>query len=993
MVDKEGRLICAKDNFRNRVVSTMFDDSNKTISTSKVIHFNPNLNGKVQTPNSSVPNDLMSASLTDMPSFLSNFYQMSKCYRVTTTSSSGAKYVQVYNIEGNKFDVFSLGVWAKINSFSSTNSYATINIFFTNYIGSYTGGKQFSKEIKINAKDVDSQQYEFYMTSAYARQSYKYVVVELCFHESLMSMDVVFDLYKRGLTTLYEYDENGNQITCLRGRRISELVFNGDNTIASTSFASYEYDGNGNVIKSIDSFGKTEKMTYDESNNLLTHTTFTETIELFNENEYIDEEGVSLYEDNNDIEVETEYSNEYLVDKEKQKYDENNKLYKNAEYSPSNKEQLVKKAYKDNDTTELGKINYSYFSDGTIATISKNDSNSRVSFLYDRYGQHYGYRINDGVFTYNTYSLIYGVPELINSSGIGMKDSYFYEYDAFDRLIKVTYSLDSSTLFEYTYDDNDNIKTVKDCTTNILYSFEYDEEGNLISYSYDDCVISNIIDDNNNICAKKIKIGTDKLISSSNAIYKSLNNDFNAYKASIRNNTDIMLCMFDEYAVSYKDVPSSKTPIKYAQKIKLLNTKNNVVISDDSLTNEDCGKDGFMTLYNLNSSNAFTFNASGKVNTNNSVAFSFKPTSSGTLLSMGDGSTVSLKIKLNSSNKIEVKDNSTTIFTSQTTTYELNTWHIMCVTYDLSLNSLIIKIDDDELSTTFNNAHSSLYLFTFGTNLLGQITNIMIPQKGVISADEYDNLYKSFKYLLALNESRKNTEGNIVKKSSKEFVRSFVYNYVPLNNGTAGFKDDTTILPTKDTVLELPCLSSKNAEFIYNDLIEKSAYFAMGQQLVYNFGQSSYGSLSIHANRLFKDDENVLFDLVDTNEKHITLSISNNKFKLVFGDMPVNFSEKPLFAYTNVWNVITLTWGKNIDNSYSVIVWLNNTKVINTTLYPTQVFTTFDVHIGRNSDTTDKYGKCFNGLLETLVFSSSFVSENAVDIVSAISKTNRTYHE
>ena len=86
------------------------------------------------------------------------------------------------------------------------------------------------------------------MTSAYAKQSYKYVVVELRYYNDTMSMDVIFDLYKRGLTSLYEYDENGNQITCLEGRHISELVFNGDNTIAATQFINYEYDDKGNEI-------------------------------------------------------------------------------------------------------------------------------------------------------------------------------------------------------------------------------------------------------------------------------------------------------------------------------------------------------------------------------------------------------------------------------------------------------------------------------------------------------------------------------------------------------------------------------------------------------------------------------------------------------------------------------------------------------------------------------------------------------------------------
>ena len=347
-IDGEGRLICSKDNFRNRILSSMFDDNNKTISTSKMIHFNPHLNGKLQVMNSSAPNDLMDANMIETPSFLSGFYENSKCYRISTISPDYSKYVQIFNIEGNKFDVYSLGVWTKINSFGSLNSYAKINIFFTNDLADYVNGKQFSKEIKIKPKDVDSQQFEFYMTSAYAKQFYKYVVVELRYYNDTMSMDVIFDLYKRGLTSLYEYDENGNQITCLEGRHISELVFNGDNTIAATQFINYEYDDKGNVIKSIDAFGKKEQITYDNSNNILTHSISDGTNELFSSNQYLDEESVVLSKDNNEIELESEGSSIYIKTKSKQQYDDNDKLVENYEYSTFNKEQVIKKVYKSN---------------------------------------------------------------------------------------------------------------------------------------------------------------------------------------------------------------------------------------------------------------------------------------------------------------------------------------------------------------------------------------------------------------------------------------------------------------------------------------------------------------------------------------------------------------------------------------------------------------------------------------------------------------------
>ena len=993
LVDKKGKLICVKDNFRNRVISTMFDENNKLISSSKVIHYNPSINGKLQISSNSVTNGRMETTLIDTPSFLSSFYQTSKCYRLETTYNSNARFIQVYDVEGNKFDVFSLGVWSKLNSFNSSNGYITVNIFFTNTVGSYRSGKQFCKEIKILLKNLSNHEYEFYMTSAYAKQSYKYVVIELCNNNSQISMDVIFDLYKRGLTSQYEYDKDGNQISCLDGRHIGELVFNGDNTIASTAFINYEYDEKGNIIKSKDAFGKEEKMEYDESNNLLTQSIINGNTELYSKNEYLDEENISLTKDNNDVEISCEQFDDYMKSKDIQKYDENNRLYVNYEHNKNDKTQIISKTYKDNDVVELGKINYSYNSCGNILSISNNDVNSNIEYSYDEFGQHCGYKINGKTFTYNTYSLFNDIPELINSSGIGTKDTYYYEYDNYDRLIKIKYSANSSILFEYTYDDNDNIKTIKNHENNITYSLEYDEECNLVSYSYDDMFINNVFDENSNICAKKVNVNNEKIITTNYSIYKSLNNDFDTYKLSIRNSTNILLCMFDEYAVTYKDEATDKEYVKHEQKIKLLNTMTKSAISSETNSYENyCGKDGFITLYSLNSTNPISFNVSGKVDVNNSVAFLFSVATNGTLISLNDESTNSLKISLNSASEIVIADNNDTLFIS-TKSYATNVWHFICVTYDLSNKKLFVKIDGDEFTTTFNNSYSSLHVFTFGASIIGKITNIMIPQGNIISDDDYDSYYKSTKYLIALNESRKNSDGNIVKKSSKEFIKNIPYDFIPLNNGTLGFENEEIISPINDTVLELPCLSSKNSEFIYNDKIEKSAYFAMGQQLVYKFNQSTSGTLSIHANRLFKDEENTLFDLVDENNNHITLSIYENKFKLVFGDVSFNSISTRLLYNTNTWNVITLTWRKNVTTGYDVIVWIGTRKIINTTLYPTQVFKTFNVHIGRNSDTSNKYGKCFNGLLETLIFSTRFLSGNVDEIVTTINQMNKVSHE
>ena len=117
------------------------------------------------------------------------------------------------------------------------------------------------------------------------------------------------------------------------------------------------------------------------------------------------------------------------------------------------------------------------------------------------------------------------------------------------------------------------------------------------------------------------------------------------------------------------------------------------------------------------------------------------------------------------------------------------------------------------------------------------------------------------------------------------------------------------------------------------------------------------------------------------------------KLKLIFGDTYTISSVQYLLNQTNTWNVITLSWNKNSINGYDVVVWLNNNKVINTTLYPSTTFSSFDVHVGRNSDITSKYGNCFNGLLEMLVFTNTFISDSVQSIMSSANKQNKITHE
>ena len=94
-------------------------------------------------------------------------------------------------------------------------------------------------------------------------------------------------------------------------------------------------------------------------------------------------------------------------------------------------------------------------------------------------------------------------------------------------------------------------------------------------YSDGDFKQKNVFNNENKLLVKEFEI-EDKLLSIDNQIINKANyKEYTNYKANIRNNTDLLLCMFDDISLKYKENENENvyTPIK------LVNTKNKQVIN------------------------------------------------------------------------------------------------------------------------------------------------------------------------------------------------------------------------------------------------------------------------------------------------------------------------------------------------------------------------------------------------------------------------------
>lgn len=138
-------------------------------------------------------------------------------------------------------------------------------------------------------------------------------------------------------------------------------------------------------------------------------------------------------------------------------------------------------------------VNYSYNSNNLISSVVQD--NRRYDFTYDEFLNFKSLKIND------TYTLINNNFELNNgkllSSCYGNNDSIFYDYDDFDRLVKIT---KDSVVYTFSYNNFGDLTKI--CYGNNEIKFHYDSNKRVIKCFINDIIINYEYNENNFISSK-----------------------------------------------------------------------------------------------------------------------------------------------------------------------------------------------------------------------------------------------------------------------------------------------------------------------------------------------------------------------------------------------------------------------------------------------------------------------------------------------------------
>ncbi|WP_134219971.1 RHS repeat-associated core domain-containing protein [Pelotomaculum sp. FP] len=322
-------------------------------------------------------------------------------------------------------------------------------------------------------------------------------------------------LLPNGLEVNYTYD-SANRLTreTLSNGKYFNYSYDGANNlirVADQDNNSYtwEYDGAGRVISSTDNFNYKLYYRWDKSNNLIDKDTKINTYDRY------------IYDSNNKLAC--------IRDNSYYSYDENGRLYQ-KKYNCGGYDEFYRtinyypngwcKTIQDSGFPDRYRMNYSYYDNGNISTISS--WAGEESFSYDGNGrliqwtytprsgnpvqENYQYDAagnlltkGSATYTYNNANQITNAGFTYDNNGNMTSDrTYNYTYNAENQLIQVKRKSDNSLVATYTYNFNGlrKSKTVYSGQTATTTNFHWDAFGRLIresnssgeetaTYSYD----------------------------------------------------------------------------------------------------------------------------------------------------------------------------------------------------------------------------------------------------------------------------------------------------------------------------------------------------------------------------------------------------------------------------------------------------------------------------------------------------------------------------
>lgn len=408
--------------------------------------------------------------------------------------TSKVKWVRQQVItSGQTGDTFSVSAWVFAGGTRNRGNVCTT--IAINVVGN-NNEEQWSS-VAINPSD----RWQFVQTEFVAQRAYKRIEIYFCFYENVNEAYITnVSLFKDEFGQSYQYDSEGNLIK-------SQDLAKQNNT--------FEYDGNDNLIKSTNPKGGTFEYEYDNTHKhrLVKAISGTGVNYNFEYNQYGQATTAKIANgtDQQYIETEAEYSTNgnYLTKLTDEKGNETNYTYNQTSGT------LTKVT--DSKNTET---NYTYDNLNRVSTVSKTANNKNYqntytyandklntithngfnySFVYDKFGNTSQVKVGNQTLITNNYAANNGN---LTSVKYGNNAQISYTYDRFDRMITQTkaqgtyqYVYDAKsnlaytktpegTTTYYTYDLADRLAKVNDTSNNFTTSYTYDANSNIDSAKY-----------------------------------------------------------------------------------------------------------------------------------------------------------------------------------------------------------------------------------------------------------------------------------------------------------------------------------------------------------------------------------------------------------------------------------------------------------------------------------------------------------------------------
>ena len=642
-------------------------------------------------------------------------------------------------------------------------------------------------------------------------------------------------IYKGCFDTEYEYDSDGLLISTRNGNAVTRNIYNEEkNLICQSVFGEigYSYGYENNKIKTVEDSNLVSTYNYSDNDEV---TTMTEG--SLNNGEYLKKEYIysnnlleNVIDENGKT---TTYS--YNSDKEKNAITLPDGIKTSLEQSSN---QLTNKLTWSMNSTTLSSNTIICSSDYSISSMKNNDI-EKYMYSYDTNNnlselKLYGISIEKYSYDYNISKL-----KEIEYSNTN-KETYTYDNEG--RLSSVNFNED---IFTYTYDNLDRIISVSNNDASIKNEFTYKED-KLIIEKIDGLRKENLLYDNKNYVEKY-----DSIIHESNG---NILTNTNKYYLCEFNNTYKFNCNVPEAFIN-------KNNITYVTNGNLKEIKVNDSWLSYLLKGSTCGTVGTMFRRDTYASDGI-------------LTLGFNGDKLQALFSNDNNLLIYFRNEL-LFNLGKIEDHNYHLFALSW--YYTGLKFIIIVQIDkkiyarddinyLPITPLELRLFYGVRGLSISETNNSIYF-----------SNLFVSKLGILSDEILESIYqRTASKILSIDEKRTSTIIN-----NRIIKNDYGFDIYPLHNDLTSTRGNKPLLYEARRTSE----DGIDKSFSYNELGNKTAYYAKGQLLAYNFNFEDRGTIILNAS--LNDDlesKQTILELVSSNNV-ITLYKKESNLELAYNNI------------------------------------------------------------------------------------------------------------